>query len=94
MNAMRHLSVSESEIADRVQAYSDQALNTTTAVRDRLAGAVEQGADWAARKTRAVDATSREAFASVCSSISARPLWAVGIAVVAGLLLARVVSRD
>ena len=94
MNAMRHLSVSESEIADRVQAYSDNALNTTTGVRDRLAGAVEQGTEWAARKTQAVDATSREMFAAACNSISARPFWALGIAVVAGLLLARVVSRD
>lgn len=94
MNASRHMSVSESEIADRVQAYSDQAANTTTAVRERLTGAVEQGTRWAAKKTRAADASSREAFAAACDAISARPLWAIGIAVVAGLLLARVSARD
>jgi ElaB/YqjD/DUF883 family membrane-anchored ribosome-binding protein len=53
-----------------------------------------KSADWASKKTDDLDTTSRELVRSMSDALSARPLLAVGIAVLAGFLISKLFSRD
>ncbi len=68
---------------DRVAAMAHQAV-------DRAAGAATPTAEWLAEQGDSLHATQKSVVADTCSYVSANPLKAVGIAVVAGFLLSRI----
>ncbi len=82
------------DVADRMQSYADYAKSTAADVRGRMSDAIGKGADWASKKTGDLDATSRELVGSMSDAVSARPLLAVGIAVLAGVLISKLLWRD
>jgi ElaB/YqjD/DUF883 family membrane-anchored ribosome-binding protein len=71
---------------DRVAAMAHQAV-------DKAAGAAAPTADWLTEQADSLNATQKKLVADTCSYISANPLKAVGIAVVAGFLLSRIILR-
>src|SRR5450756_3195957 len=62
---------------DRVAAMAHQAV-------DKAAGAVAPTVDWLAEQGESLNATQKKLVADTCSYVSANPLKALGIAVVAG----------
>jgi ElaB/YqjD/DUF883 family membrane-anchored ribosome-binding protein len=71
---------------DRVAAMAHQAV-------DKAAGAAAPTADWLAEQGESLNTTQKKLVADTCGYISANPLKAVGIAVVAGFLLSRIILR-
>ena len=71
---------------DRVAAMAHQAV-------DKAAGAAAPTADWLTEQGESLNATQKKLVADTCSYVSANPLKAVGIAVVAGFLLSRIILR-
>ena len=69
---------------DRVAAMAHQAV-------DKAVGAAAPTADWLAEQGESVNASQKQLVADTCSYVSANPLKAVGIAVVAGFLLSRLI---
>ena len=67
---------------DRVAAMAHQAV-------DKATGAVAPTAGWLAEQGESLNATQKKLVANTSSYVSANPLKAVGIAVVAGFLLSR-----
>lgn len=90
----RRMSAYSDDAADRLQSYAEDARSTAADVRRRVSDALGKGAEWASKKTDDLDATSRELVRSMSDVVSARPLLAVGIAVLAGILISRLFSRD
>lgn len=60
---------------------------------DKAAGAAAPTTDWLNEKCESINATQKQLVADTRSYVSANPLKAVGIAVVAGFLLSRIVRR-
>lgn len=71
---------------DRVAAMAHQAV-------DKAAGAAAPTADWLAEQGESLNATQKKLVTDTCSYISAHPLKSVGIAVVAGFVLSRIILR-
>jgi ElaB/YqjD/DUF883 family membrane-anchored ribosome-binding protein len=71
---------------DRVAAMAHQAVDTA-------AGAAVPTADWLAEHGESLKATQKKLVADTCSYVSANPLKSIGIAVVAGFLLSRIILR-
>ena len=68
---------------DRVAAMAHQAV-------DKAAGAAAPTAEWLAAQGENLSAKQQKLLADTCSYVSANPLKALGIAVVAGFLLSRI----
>jgi ElaB/YqjD/DUF883 family membrane-anchored ribosome-binding protein len=77
-----------------LQSIADDANDTAANLRARVSDAVGKGAEWASKKTSDLDATSRELVGSMSDAVSARPLLAVGIALLAGIVISRLFTRD
>lgn len=71
---------------DRVAAMAHQAVDTA-------AGAAAPTADWLAEQGESLNTTQKKLVADTCSYVSANPLKSIGIAVVAGFLLSRIILR-
>ena len=71
---------------DRVAAMAHQAV-------DKAAGAVAPTTDWLAEQGESLNATQKKLVSDTCGYISANPLKAIGIAVVAGFVLSRIILR-
>ena len=69
---------------DQVAAMAHQAV-------DKAAGAAAPTADWLIERGDSLNATQKRLVADTCGYVSANPLKAVGIAVVAGFLLSRII---
>lgn len=69
---------------DRVAAMAHQAV-------DRAAGAAGPTADWLSEQSDGLKATQKKLLEDTCRYVSANPLKSLGIAVVAGFLLSRIV---
>ncbi len=67
---------------DRVAAMAHQAV-------DKAAGAAAPTAGWLTEQGESLNTTQKKLVANTCGYVSANPLKAVGIAVVAGFLLSR-----
>jgi ElaB/YqjD/DUF883 family membrane-anchored ribosome-binding protein len=70
---------------DRVAAMAHQ-------VVDKAADAAAPTADWLGEQGASLHATQHKLVANTCSYVSANPLKALGIAVLAGFLLSRISS--
>ncbi len=71
---------------DRVAAMAHQAV-------DSAAGAAAPTADWLAGKGDDLKAAQKQLMDDTCSYVSANPLKSVGMAVVAGFVLSRIILR-
>jgi ElaB/YqjD/DUF883 family membrane-anchored ribosome-binding protein len=71
---------------DRVAAMAHQAV-------DKAAGVAAPTADWLSEQGESLNATQKKLVADTCGYVSANPLKSVGIAVVAGFLLSRIILR-
>lgn len=89
-----HMSEYGADAADRIRSFAEDAKSTAADMRSRSSDAIGRGADWASKKTSDLDATSRELIGSMSDAVSARPVLAVGIALLAGYLLFQLFSRD
>jgi ElaB/YqjD/DUF883 family membrane-anchored ribosome-binding protein len=69
---------------DRVAAIAHKAV-------DKAAGAAAPTADWLSEQGQSLNATQKKLVAGTSNYVSANPLKALGIAVVAGFLLSRIV---
>ncbi len=69
---------------DRVAAIAHQAV-------DKAAGAAAPTADWLSEQGESLKATQQKLLEDTCSYVKANPLKAVGIAVVAGVLLSKII---
>jgi ElaB/YqjD/DUF883 family membrane-anchored ribosome-binding protein len=70
-------------VVERVAAMAHQAV-------DRAAGAAAPTAGWISDQGDALNARQKKLLVDTCSYVAAHPLKAVGIAVVAGALLGRI----
>jgi ElaB/YqjD/DUF883 family membrane-anchored ribosome-binding protein len=57
---------------------------------DKVAGAAEPAADWLTEQGESLNETQKKLMKDACGYVSANPLKSVGIAVLAGFLLSRV----
>ncbi len=71
---------------DHVAALAHQAV-------DKTAGAVAPTADWLSAQGKSLNAAQKKLVAGTCDFVSAHPLKALGIAVVGGILLGRIINR-
>jgi ElaB protein len=71
---------------DQVAAMAHQAV-------EKAAGAAAPTAEWLTEQGESLNATQKKLFSDTCSYVSANPLKAVGIAVVAGFLLSRIILK-
>jgi ElaB/YqjD/DUF883 family membrane-anchored ribosome-binding protein len=69
---------------DHVTAMAHQAV-------DKAAVAAAPTAEWLSDKGESINATQKKLMSDTCSYVSANPLKSVGIALVAGFLLSRIV---
>ena len=69
---------------DKVAAMAHQAV-------DKAADAAAPTAEWLATRGESLSATQKKLVSDTCSYVSANPLKSVGIAVLAGFLLSRIV---
>ena len=58
---------------------------------DKVAGAAGPTADWLAEQGESLNATQKKLMKDTCGYVSAHPLKSVGIAVLAGFLLSRMI---
>lgn len=82
------------DAADRIQSFADGAKSTAAKMQSRASDAFERGADWASEKSDDLGATSKQLIASTSDAVTARPILAVGLAVLAGFLISQLLSRD
>lgn len=73
-------------VIDQVAAMADQAV-------DKAAGAAAPTVDWLNERGASINASQKKLVANTCNYISANPLKAIGMAVVAGLVLGRISRR-
>jgi ElaB/YqjD/DUF883 family membrane-anchored ribosome-binding protein len=71
---------------DRVTAMAHQAV-------DKAAGAAAPAADWLSQQGESLTATQKKLLEDTCKYVSANPLKALGMAVVAGFLLSRIILK-
>ena len=71
---------------DRVAAMAHQAV-------DSAAGAAAPTADWLAAQGESLKAAQKKLVDDTCSYVAANPLKSVGIAVLAGFVLSRIIVR-
>jgi ElaB/YqjD/DUF883 family membrane-anchored ribosome-binding protein len=94
MNWNSRTSAYGDDAADRIQSLADDAKSTAARMQSRVSDAWGKGADWASKKSDDLDATSRQLIGSMSDAVSTRPLLAVGIAILAGVVISRLLSRD
>ena len=68
----------------------DQVATMAHQAVDKVAGAAEPAADWLAEQGEALNETQKKLMKDAGDYVSANPLKAVGIAVLAGFLLSRI----
>jgi len=71
---------------DRVAAMAHQAV-------DKAAGVAAPTAEWLSEQGESLNATQKKLVADTCGYVSANPLKSVGIAVLAGFVLGRIILR-
>ena len=71
---------------DKVAAMAHQAV-------DKAAGVAAPTADWLAAQGKSLTGAQKRMMESTCSYVSANPMKSVGIALVAGILLSRIILR-
>jgi ElaB/YqjD/DUF883 family membrane-anchored ribosome-binding protein len=79
------------EAARKAKPAIDQVAAMAHKAVDKAAGAAAPTADWLAAQGENLNASQKKLVSDTCNYVSANPLKAVGIAVVAGFLLSRII---
>jgi ElaB/YqjD/DUF883 family membrane-anchored ribosome-binding protein len=86
---------SMAEVADQAARKAKPAIDKVTAMAhqavDKAAGAAAPTAEWLAGQGESLNATQKKLVSDTCNYVSANPMKSIGIAVVAGFLLSRVI---
>ena len=82
---------------DKVSSKAHTAVDRVTTMAhdavDKAAGAAAPTADWLAEQGKSLRATQTKLVGDTCEYISGNPLKAVGVALVAGFLLSRIIIK-
>ena len=81
------------EAVGKAKPAIDKVVAMAHQVVDKTAGAAAPTTDWLNEKGESINATQKQLVADTRSYVSANPLKAVGIAMVAGFLLSRLIRR-
>jgi ElaB/YqjD/DUF883 family membrane-anchored ribosome-binding protein len=81
------------EAADKAKPVIDQVAAMVHQVVDRAASAAAPTAEWLTEQGENINVRQKQLVADTRDYVSANPLKAVGIAVVAGFLLSRLIRR-
>ena len=91
--AVNSIAVAADGVARKAKPAIDRAAAMAHQAVDAAADAAAPAADWLAEKGESLIATKKKLVGDTCNYVSANPLKSVGIAVVAGFLLSRIVLR-
>ncbi len=91
--AVNSMAGAADEMARKARPAIDRAAAMAHQAVDTAAGAAAPAADWLAGQGESLNAAQKKLVADTCSYVSANPLKSVGIAVVAGFLLSRIILR-
>lgn len=75
----------------KVQPAIDHVATMAHQAVDKVAGAAAPTADWLAEQGEALNATQKKLMSDTCGYVSANPLKSIGIAVLAGFVLSRII---
>jgi len=81
------------EAASKVKPVIDQAAAMAHQGVDKAAGVAAPTVDWLTEQGKSINASQKQLVADTRSYVSANPLKAVGMAVVAGFVLGRLIRR-
>jgi len=81
------------ETARKAKPAIDQVAAMAHHAVDKAAGAAAPTADWLTEQGESINASQKQLVADTRSYVSANPLKAVGMAVVAGFVLSRLIRR-
>ena len=90
--AVNSMAGAADDVTRKAKPAIDQAAAMAHQVVDKAAGAVAPTADWLAEQGDHLNATQKKFVTDASNYVSANPLKAVGIAVVAGFLLSRIMA--
>jgi len=76
--------------ASRARPSIDRAASIAHDATDKLSGAASKATDWFNDKTSQVSEAEKKLMADTCKYVGENPLKALGMAVVAGAILARI----
>ena len=91
--AVNSMAGAADEAVGKAKPAIDKVVAMAHQVVDKAAGVAAPTADWLAEKGESLNTTQKKLMADTCSYVSTNPLKAVGIAVVAGFLLSRIILR-
>lgn len=91
--AVNSMAGAADEVARKARPAIDRAAAMAHQAVDTAAGAAAPASDWLAEQGESLNATQKKLVADTCSYVSANPLKSVGIALVAGFLLSRIILR-
>lgn len=91
--AVNSMANAADEAARKAQPAIDQVASMAHQAVDKAAHVVAPTADWLTEQGASLNATQKKLVDDTCHYISANPLKSVGIAVVAGFLLSRIILR-
>ena len=80
----------DNKVAGKMHSVVDQASSSAHNVVDKAMGAADSAAGWLNDRKQKVTATPRELMSKSTEYVAANPLKALGIAVVAGVLLSKI----
>jgi ElaB/YqjD/DUF883 family membrane-anchored ribosome-binding protein len=89
--AVDSMTVAADEAARKVKPAIHKVASMAHQAVDKAAGAAAPTAEWLAEQGDSLNAKQKKLVADTCSYVSAHPLKAIGIAVVAGFLLSRII---
>ncbi len=79
------------EAARKTVPAIDKAASMAHQAVDKAADAAAPAADWLVERSESLNATQKKLAADTCSYVSANPLKSLGMALVAGFVLSRIV---
>lgn len=88
--AVNSIAGAADDAAGKIKPAIEQVAATAHQALDKAAGAAAPMADWLAGQADSLKATQKKLVADTCSYVSANPMRAIGIALVAGLLVGRI----
>jgi len=91
--AVNSIAGAAEEAARKAKPAIDRAAGLAHQAVDKAAAVAAPTVDWLAEQGGSLDAAQKKLVADTCGYISANPLKAVGIAMVAGFLLSRIINR-
>ncbi|MBY0268639.1 MAG: hypothetical protein K2X06_02045 [Burkholderiales bacterium] len=90
-NAVDSMAGAASDTARKSQPAIEQVAAMAHQAVDKVAGAAGPTADWLAQQGETLNATQKKLMTDTCSYVSANPLKSVGIALLAGFVLSRII---